>query len=64
MSESNSTTPDAATLTRAQQLFRDAPQEQQELLRAILKLEREVMHLKRRTEIHQRIVDAVKAQIK
>jgi predicted small metal-binding protein len=64
MSESNPDTSSTAPLTRAQQLFRDAPQEQRELLRQILKHERDVMHLRRRSEIHQRIVDEVKAQIK
>lgn len=51
-------------LTRAQELFKAAPQEYQTLIRDILKEERDVMHLKRRSDIHTRIYDHVKRVIK
>lgn len=51
-------------LTRAQVIFKGAPQEYQSLIRDILKEEREVMHLKRRNDIHTRIYDHVKRVIK
>lgn len=49
--------------TRSQQEFSKAPQPIQELVRAVLRDERDVMHLKRRPEIHQKILDHVKQQI-
>lgn len=51
-------------LTRAQEIFKAAPQEYQTLIRDILKEERDVMHLKRRSDIHTRIYDHVKRVIK
>ncbi len=51
-------------LTDAQQIFKSAPMEYQDLIRSILKEEREVMHLKRRNEIHQRIYDHIRQAIK
>lgn len=51
-------------LTQAQEIFKQTKPEYQELLRNILKVEREVMHLKRRPEVHQRIYDHVKRVIK
>jgi hypothetical protein len=57
------TTPDTGKYTRSQQLFLDAPEEYQKLVRDILKEEREVMHLLRRPEIHQKIVNLVRRHI-
>jgi hypothetical protein len=54
----------AKKLTRAQELFKSAPPEYQTLVRDILKEERDVMHLKRRSDIHTRIYDHVKRVIK
>lgn len=51
-------------LTRAQELFKAAPEEYQTLIREILKEERDVMHLKRRSDIHTRLYDHVKRVIK
>ncbi len=52
------------SLTRAQQIFLDAPEEYRALLKEVLKVERQVMHLKRRSDIHQRIYDHIKRVIK
>jgi hypothetical protein len=49
--------------TRSQQEFVKAPEPIQQLVRAVLREEREVMHLKRRPEIHQKILDHVKQRI-
>lgn len=51
-------------LTRAQELFKEAPAEYQTLIREILKEERDVMHLKRRSDIHTRLYEHVKRVIK
>jgi len=51
-------------LTRAQEIFKAAHQDYQTLIRDVLKDEREVMHLKRRSDIHTRIYDHVKRVIK
>ena len=51
-------------LTRAQELFRGAPTDYKELIRSLLREERDVMHLKRRSDIHQRLYDHVKRVIK
>lgn len=56
--------PIEATLSRAQELFRGANAEYKELIRDFLKEERDVMHLKRRSDIHQRLYDHVKRVIK
>lgn len=49
--------------TRSQQEFVKAAEPIQQLVRAVLREEREVMHLKRRPEIHQKILDHVKQRI-
>lgn len=49
--------------TRSQQEFVKAPEQIQQLVRAVLRDERDVMHLKRRPEIHQKILDHVKQRI-
>lgn len=54
----------AKSLTRAQEIFRGAKPEYQDLLRDILKEERDVMHLKRRSDIHQRLYDHIRRVIK
>ena len=53
-----------ANLTRAQEVFRAASPQYQDLIREILKEERDVMHLKRRSDIHQRLYEHVKRVIK
>jgi hypothetical protein len=50
--------------TRAQDIFKEATPEQQSLIRECLKDERDVMHLRRRSDIHQRIYEHVKRVIK
>ena len=55
--------PDVTNYTRSQQLFLAAPEELQKLVRDILKEEREVMHLLRRPDIHQKIVHLVRRHI-
>lgn len=54
---------DQKNYTRSQQIFLDAPEEYQKLIRDILREEREVMHLLRRPEIHQKIVHLVRRHI-
>lgn len=49
--------------TRSQQAFIQAAEPIQQLVRAVLRDERDVMHLKRRPEIHQKILDHVKQRI-
>ncbi|TWJ26534.1 hypothetical protein [Geobacter argillaceus] len=51
-------------LTRAQEIFKSATPEYQALIREILKEERDVMHLKRRSDIHQRLYEHVRRVIK
>jgi hypothetical protein len=50
--------------SRAQDIFREAQDEYKVLIRDILKEERDVMHLKRRSDIHQRLYDHIKRVIK
>ncbi|MHB8090530.1 MAG: hypothetical protein ACYDH8_02800 [Syntrophales bacterium] len=50
--------------TRAQEIFKATSPEYQILIRDILKEERDVMHLKRRSDIHTRLFDHVKRVIK
>lgn len=54
----------AKTLTRAQQIFKAAPEEQQKLIREILMDERDVMHLRRRADICTRIYEHVRRLIR
>jgi hypothetical protein len=51
-------------VTRAQEVFKGAKAEYKELIRDFLKEERDVMHLKRRSDIHQRLYDHIKRVIK
>jgi hypothetical protein len=51
------------TYTRSQQIFLDASEELQRLVRDILREEREVMHLERRPQIHQKIVTLIRRHI-
>ncbi len=51
-------------LSRAQEIFKGANPEYKELIRDFLKEERDVMHLKRRSDIHQRLIDHIKRVIK
>lgn len=52
------------SVSRAQELFKNAKPEYKELIREFLKDERDVMHLKRRSDIHQRLYDHIKRVIK
>lgn len=52
------------SLLKAQEIFKVAKPEYQTLIRDILKEERDVMHLKRRNDIHQRLYDHIKRVIK
>ncbi len=61
MSEKNSTGRDVSA---AQNIFKDAKVEYKDLIREFLKEERDVMHLKRRSDIHQRLYDHIKRVIK
>lgn len=51
-------------ISRAQELFRQAKPEYKELIRDFLKDERDVMFLKRRSDLHQRLYDHVKRVVK
>lgn len=51
-------------LLRAQAIFKEAPEEHKELIRAVLQEERDVVNHARRKEIYQRICDHVKRVIK
>lgn len=51
-------------LLQAQAIFKDAPDEHKELIRAVLKEERDVVNHARRKDIHRRIYDHVKRVIK
>lgn len=53
-------TPQPATYTRSQEAFLKSSEEIQQLVRSVLRDERDVMHLRRRPEIHQKILDHVK----
>lgn len=57
------TLPHAAP-SRAQQLFKEAPEELQKLIKDVLAEERKVMHKERRPNIHQNIYDHVKRLIR
>lgn len=61
---SQSTEEKSHRLTRAQEVFKSAKPEYQALIRDILREERDVMHLKRRSDIHQRLYDHIKRIIK
>lgn len=50
--------------TSAQSIFQSSRDEYQRLLRDIVRDERDVMHLKRRSDIHQRIYEHIKRVIK
>lgn len=49
---------------KAKTIFQNAKPEYQELIRAILSEERQVMHLQKRNHIHNRIYDHIKRVIK
>lgn len=51
-------------LSSAQEIFKSAKPEYQTLIRDILKEERDVTHLQRRNDIHQRLYDHIKRVIK
>lgn len=62
MSESSSA--QVKSSTQAQEIFKSAKPEYQALIRDILKEERDVMHLKRRSDIHQRLYEHIRRVIK
>lgn len=64
MSSQETASSSKATLSRAQEIFKVAKPEYKELVREFLKEERDVMHLKRRSDIHQRLYDHIKRVIK
>lgn len=64
MANPESIEPIKAVLSRAQEIFREAKPQYKELIREFLKEERDVMHLKRRSDIHQRLYDHIKRVIK
>lgn len=64
MSNNESEVPNKRALSRAQEIFKGAMPEYKELIRDFLKEERDVMHLKRRSDIHQRLLDHIKRVIK
>lgn len=51
-------------LTSAQEIFKSTKPDYQALIRDILKEERDVMHLKRRSDIHQRLYEHIRRVIK
>jgi hypothetical protein len=53
-----------APQTRAKQIFSKASPEHQELIRDILREEREVINMKRRSDIHTRLYDHIRRIIK
>ena len=61
---SNDSTSIGRSITRAQEIFKAANPEYQALIRDVLKEERDVMHLKRRSEIHQRLYNHIKRIVK
>lgn len=58
------TTPSPNNKLTSQQIFLDAAEDVQNLIKAVLRDERDVMHLKRRPKIHQKILDHVKRVVK
>ena len=60
----NSERSSAHPLSNAQRIFQSADETCKELIRSISSEERDVMHLKRRSDIHQRIYEHVKRVIK
>ncbi len=59
-----STAPAAGPSSRVIQIFQSASEEHQKLIREILKEEREVQHMTRRSDIHNKIYDHVRRLIK
>jgi len=51
------------TETHSQQVFKAADATTQKLIRALLNTERNVMHMKRRDDIHKDLVQIVKNQV-
>lgn len=58
------TPPRTPERTRSQEVFSNASEDTKQLIRSVLRDEREVMHLKRRPEIHQKILEHVKRIVK
>jgi hypothetical protein len=54
----------APRISRAQEIFKTAKPEYKELVREFLTEERDVMHLKRRADIHTRLYEHIKRVIK
>ena len=55
---------DSKNQTSAKQIFSKASPEHQDLIREILREERDVQHLKRRSDIHTRLYEHIRRLIK
>ena len=55
---------DSKNQTAAKQIFSKASPQHQDLIREILREERDVQHLKRRADIHTRIYEHIRRLIK
>ena len=53
-----------ASESRAKKTFTKASAECQEVIKQVLRYEREVMHRQRRTEIHTKIYDTIKKVVR
>ena len=51
------------TETKSQQIFKAADATTQKLVKSLLNTERNVMHMKRRDDIHKDLVQIVKTQV-
>ncbi len=58
------TEPPTSQKLNSQQIFTEESEDVQNLIKAVLNDEREVMHLKRRPKIQQKILDHVKRVVK
>jgi hypothetical protein len=65
MTSTRKDTPNAAgPSSRSKEIFYSTLEENQELIKAILKDERDLQHMKKRPEIHSKIYDHVKRLVK
>lgn len=55
---------DFEDLTDSQRVFIELPEDAQKLIKKIMELEREVMHLQRRHDLYKRLLEAVKEVIR
>ncbi len=52
------------TLTAAQEIFVSSPEDYKNIIRLVLKEERDVMHMRNRTNIHQKIYNHIRQVIR